>query len=233
VAAAAESLPVIASSSPELMTEPLQETADGAVSYQAKSSVEGLLKAKAVLAIGPGLGRNPETVTLVRELFRSATLPMVVDADALIALAETDLQASEIRIFTPHPGEMSRLVGKSVKDVQAARLETAQELSAKTGVTVVLKGDRTVIAFPDGDCWINPTGSPSMATGGTGDILTGLVAGLVAQFPQEWKLAVVAAVWLHGRAGELGARHLGEQSLIAGDLLTFLPEAMAECRAAL
>ena len=94
----------------------------------------------------------------------------------------------------------------------------------------MLKGDRTIIAFPDGETWINPTGSPSMSTGGTGDILTGLIAGMVAQHPSDWKRAVVAAVWLHGRAGELGAEVLGEQSLIATDLLKYLPAGIKECR---
>jgi ADP-dependent NAD(P)H-hydrate dehydratase / NAD(P)H-hydrate epimerase len=97
----------------------------------------------------------------------------------------------------------------------------------------VLKGDRTLIAFPDGETWVNPTGSPSMATGGTGDILTGMIAGLVAQHTENWKRAVIAAVWLHGRAGEIGGQDIGEQALIATDLLRYLPEAIRECRDAI
>jgi NAD(P)H-hydrate epimerase len=115
--------------------------------------------------------------------------------------------------------------------VQASRLDSARQLATDTGACIVLKGDRTVIAFPDGDTWINPTGSPALATGGTGDILTGMIAGLIAQHPDDWKRAVVAGVWLHGRAGELGAEAMGEQSFLATDVLHYLPQAMKECRA--
>ena len=160
----------------------------------------------------------------------------MIDADGLNAIAGSDLRAGKTRILTPHPGEMGRLTGKSVKEVQAARLEIAEAFARDTNTTVVLKGDRTIIAFPDGESgsetWINPTGSPSMSTGGTGDVLTGMIAGMIAQHPAEWRRAVVAAVWLHGRAGELGAADLGEQSLIATDLLHYLPAAIEECRGA-
>ncbi len=183
-----------------------------------------------VLAIGPGLGTEDETVRLVKKLYAEVEIPMVVDADALNALAGALPRTERVRVLTPHPGEMSRLVDKSVKDVQADRLGTAQRLAASSGATVVLKGDRTVIAFPDGETWINPTGSPSMATGGTGDVLTGMTAGLIAQHPKDWKRAVIAAVWLHGRCGELGADKLGEEAMLATDLLDFLPEAMNEVR---
>jgi NAD(P)H-hydrate epimerase len=192
-----------------------------------------LLKNKTVLALGPGLGTEQPTVDLVRELYRSIDLPMVVDADGLNAMAGTDLKTDRIRVLTPHPGEMGRLAGISAKQVQASRFEIATKFARDTNTTVVLKGDRTLIAFPDGETWVNPTGSPAMATGGTGDILTGMVAGLMAQHTRDWKLAVVAAVWLHGRAGQLGEIELGEESLIATDLLRFLPAAIQECRAAL
>jgi NAD(P)H-hydrate epimerase len=198
----------------------------------AKSEIEALLKNKTVLAIGPGLGTDAETVELVRELFNEIDLPCVVDADALNAIAGTDVHATKTRILTPHPGEMSRLAGKSTKDVQASRLETAENFARDRNCVVVLKGDRTIIAFPEGETWVNPTGSPAMSTGGTGDILTGMIAGMVAQHPADWKLAVLAAVWLHGRAGEIGGNALGEECLIATDLLKFLPGAMEECRAA-
>jgi hydroxyethylthiazole kinase-like uncharacterized protein yjeF len=106
----------------------------------------------------------------------------------------------------------------------------SQDLAQRSGATVVLKGDRTIIAFPDGETWVNPTGSPAMATGGTGDILTGMIAGMIAQHPKHWKRAVVAAVWLHGRCGELAGRRWGEQAMLATDMLDFLPEAMNEVR---
>ncbi len=189
-----------------------------------------LLKGMTVLAIGPGLGTADETVRFVKQAYAEADLPAVVDADALNALAGNVPRTDKIRILTPHPGEMSRLIGKSVKEVQADRLGVAQHLAETSGATVVLKGDRTVIAFPDGEAWVNPTGSPAMATGGTGDILTGMIAGMVAQHPKDWKRAVVGTVWLHGRCGELAARHWGEQAMLATDLLDFLPEAMNEVR---
>jgi NAD(P)H-hydrate epimerase len=125
---------------------------------------------------------------------------------------------------------MGRLARKSTKEVQSDRLGTAQTFAAETGATVVLKGDRTVIAFPDGETWINPTGSPSMATGGTGDILTGMIAGAIAQHPKEWRRAVIAAVWLHGRCGELAAERLGEECTLATDLLDSLPRVINEIR---
>jgi NAD(P)H-hydrate epimerase len=165
-------------------------------------------------------------------LYAEVEIPAVVDADALNALAGALPETDKIRILTPHPGEMSRLAGKSVKDIQADRLGSAQSFAAGNNVVVVLKGDRTVIAFPDGETWINPTGSPAMATGGTGDVLTGMIAGLVAQHPMDWKRAVVAAVWLHGRSGELAGKHWGEEAMLATDMLEFLPAAMDEARPA-
>jgi NAD(P)H-hydrate epimerase len=152
---------------------------------------------------------------------------MVVDADALNCIAGTDFKGDAgLRVLTPHPGEMSRLSGKSVAEVQADRVGAARALAVGRHVVVVLKGERTLIAFPDGRVWINPTGSPSMATGGTGDILTGMVAGLLGQFPEDADRAIAAAVYLHSLAGEVAARHLTEQSVIATDLLRYIPEAI-------
>jgi hydroxyethylthiazole kinase-like uncharacterized protein yjeF len=153
---------------------------------------------------------------------------MVVDADGLNAIAGHPALYRWPRIFTPHPGEMSRLNGRTIAEVQADRIGTARAFAAQRDAYVVLKGNRSVIAAPDGRVWINPTGSPAMATGGTGDVLTGLIAGLVAQFPDQIEAALLAAVYLHGRSGELGAAKLGEKSLIATDLFQFLPEAMRE-----
>jgi NAD(P)H-hydrate epimerase len=228
-------LTTVAAVRPELMTEPLEETPSGRIGVSQADHILRLLEKMTVLAVGPGLGMEDETVQLVQRLYAQAETPAVCDADALNALAGKLPQITDkIRILTPHPGEMSRLTGKSVKEVQTDRLHTAQEFAEKTGATIVLKGDRTVIAFPDGETWINPTGSPSMATGGTGDILTGMIAGLVAQHPptkeqrNTWKRAVIAAVWLHGRCGELAAKRLGEESTLAMDLLDSLPEAIRQ-----
>jgi hydroxyethylthiazole kinase-like uncharacterized protein yjeF len=202
------------------MTEPTQDP----------DELLKLLQKMTVLAIGPGLGTSEASVELVKRMYREAAVPAVVDADALNALAGDLPPTDKIRILTPHPGEMSRLTGKPTKEVQADRLGIARKFAADCGATLVLKGDRTVIAFPDGETWINPTGSPSMATGGTGDILTGMIAGMIAQHPKDWRRAVVAAVWLHGRCGQLGAKKWGEEAMLATDLLEFLPEAMDEVR---
>jgi NAD(P)H-hydrate epimerase len=191
-----------------------------------------------VLAMGPGLGTEDDTVRFVKRVYQEAEVPAVVDADALNALAGDLPRTDRIRVLTPHPGEMGRLAGKSTKDVQADRVGVARQLASESGAVIVLKGDRTVVAFPNGESWVNPTGSPSMATGGTGDILTGMIAGLLAQYPPDkrgdhWKRAIIAAVWLHGRCGELGAKRWGEQSMLALDLLDALPEAMDDLRPSL
>jgi NAD(P)H-hydrate epimerase len=180
---------------------------------------------KDVIAMGPGLGVAPE---LVLETIARARVPLVLDADALNSLVGQTWRGG--CCITPHPGEMARLAGTAVAEVQKDRLGIARAYAVDHGCTVVLKGHRTVIAFPDGRAWINPTGTAGMATGGTGDILTGLIAGFLAQSPSDAEAAVIAAVYLHGLAGELGARSLGEQALLATDLLTWLPEAIRVCR---
>jgi NAD(P)H-hydrate epimerase len=211
-------LDAIAAHSPEVMSEPLPET----------NSIERIrhLAAQRTLAgIGPGIGTADETRKVVLQLFETLDKPMVVDADALNCLAgKTWRGGQHLRVLTPHPGEMSRLTGLSIADVQGDRIACTRALATERNVVVVLKGERTLIGFPDGRVWINPTGSPSMATGGTGDILTGMTAGLLAQFPHDPDRAVAAAVYLHGLTGEIAARHLGEQPVIATDLLRFLGE---------
>lgn len=225
VGSAASAIDAIASHAPELMTDPLPETQSGMVQSVPAES----LQRKNVVAIGPGMGSDPETVGLVRRLVDELETSMVVDADGLNAIAGHPIYAKGPRILTPHPGEMARLTGLSVEAVQADRIGVARSYAQEHGVYLVLKGNRTVMAWPNGRVWINPTGSPGMATGGTGDVLTGIITGLLAQFPNDMEAAVLAGVYLHGRAGELGARELGEKSLIAGDLFRFLPEAIREC----
>ncbi len=228
VASAESAIAQIASHAPELMTEPLPETEDGSISMRVMDQLSGLLDKKNVVALGPGMGRNPETTQLIRRLVNELPRPMVVDADGLNALDAKNLRAPAPRILTPHPGEMARLTNSTVAEVQADRIGCARGFAQQHGVYLVLKGNGTVIAASDGRAWINPTGSPAMATGGTGDVLTGMIAGLVAQFPDQLDAALLAAVYLHGRSGELGAAQLGEKSLIATDLFEFLPEAMRE-----
>ena len=178
-----------------------------------------------VLAVGPGLGDRRE---ITSKLMKDASIPMVIDADGLNAIAGTDFKGRGLQtVLTPHPGEMARLLGVD-RVSESERLHVARTFAKERNVCLVLKGYRTLIALPDGNVWINTSGSPAMATGGTGDILTGMIAGLIAQFPQEIDKAVRAAVWLHGRAGQLGAEELTEQCLIATDLLHYLPKAIRE-----
>jgi NAD(P)H-hydrate epimerase len=167
---------------------------------------------------------------MVRRAFAEFAQPMVVDADALNALAGSPWAgAGKFRVLTPHPGEMARLCGTTIAKISADRLGAARGLATARQVTVVLKGERTLIAFPDGRVWINPTGTPAMGTGGTGDILTGLIAGFLGQFPKDRDYAVAAAVYAHGLSGELGAAALTEKCLVATDLLRYLPAALEEC----
>ena len=232
VASVASAIPVIAGYAPELMTEPLGEAPDGSVSPDALAELHHLAKTRTLLAMGPGLGTAGGAAKIVRELFAGLEKPVVADADALNILAAGDWPDAHgnLRVLTPHPGEMARLTGSTVPQVQGARLEIARKFAAQRNVTLVLKGERTLVAFPDGDVWVNPTGSPAMATGGTGDVLTGMIAGMLAQFPKHPREAVAAAVWLHGRAGELGAQRIGEQAFVATDLLRLLPEAIRNAR---
>jgi len=230
VASAASAITAIASYAPEIMTEPLAETESGSIAMRAPDdpALAAITAKKDVIAIGPGMGHDPETGQFIRRFVQESPTPMVVDADALNALAGQRSRFEGPRIFTPHPGEMSRLTGKPIAEIQADRIGHAREYAKEHGVYLVLKGNRSVIAFPDGRVWINPTGSPAMATGGTGDVLTGMIAGLLAQFPNQLENALLAAVYLHGRAGELGAEAIGEKSFMATDLFEFLPEAMRE-----
>jgi ADP-dependent NAD(P)H-hydrate dehydratase / NAD(P)H-hydrate epimerase len=225
VASAESAIAEIAAHAPELMTEPLPETSSGSIALN--SHLETLAQGKSVVAIGPGLGRAPHIAAMVHALAEAFEGPMVLDADALVGQASG--LSGRTRILTPHPGEMARLTGKTTAEIQVDRIGVARAYAAEHGVTLVLKGQRTVIAFPDGRVWINPTGTPAMGTGGTGDILTGMIAGLVAQFPERPDQAVAAAVYQHGLAGQLGAQALGEKCLIASDLLQYLPDAMEEC----
>lgn len=233
VASAASAIPVIASHAPELMTEPLPETEAGSISTGSFARLAELIENKDVVALGPGLGTHPETVAVVRRLVEEFPQPMVIDADGLNALVG---QASSlprgVRIYTPHPGEMARLTGTTTAEVQAGRVGVARGFATQHKVILVLKGYRSLIASADGQVRVNPTGTPALAKGGSGDILTGAIAGLLAQFPGEPELAATAGVYLHGLAGELGAAQLGEQALIATDLLRFFPESMRAIRAA-
>jgi NAD(P)H-hydrate epimerase len=226
-------LATVAAYHPEVMTEALAETKDGTISLGALGTkFDALIEGK-TLAIGPGISRNSETAEFVRTVVKSRHKAMVIDADGLNAFegaTDTLNGAGRVAVITPHPGEMARLTGLSIAEVQANRLRVARDFAREHELIVVLKGHRTLIAAPDGTVWVNPTGNPGMATGGTGDILTGIVAGLLAQFPQRALEAAALAVYLHGLAGDLACEAVGENSLVATDLLRFLPAAFARAR---
>ncbi len=230
-------LMTVAGFHPEVMTEPLEETDAGSVSVRALQSghLGKLIEGKTVLAIGPGISRHPETAEFVRDAVKQYSIPKVIDADGLNAFEnhpeELNGKAGPI-VITPHPGEMARLTGLTVAAVQRDRLSLARSFARDHKLMVVLKGHRTLIALPDGEVWVNTTGNPGMATGGTGDILTGMVAGFIAQNPSRITDAVVAAVHLHGLAGDIARGKMGEHSLVATDLVVALPEAFRRTREA-
>jgi hydroxyethylthiazole kinase-like uncharacterized protein yjeF len=221
-------LATVAGFHPELMTEPLPETDAGSIAAAAAGQLDELVKGKTVVAIGPGISRHPQTAELVRRLVAKCDCPLVVDADGLNAFEgrAAELEGSgRSLVITPHPGEMARLAGFTTAEVQANRIGVARKFAKEHQLIVVLKGHRTLVVRPDGEAWVCTTGNPGMSTGGTGDILTGMVAGLMAQHPQDVLLAVLAAVHLHGLAGDVMREKVGEHSLVATDLLQGLPEA--------
>ena len=226
-------LPLVAGAAPTLMTEPLAENDAGAVSCRSfdYGRFAGIAANKSVLALGPGLSTHPEAVEFARRVVReSSQVPLVVDADGLNAFAgAAELLDGTGRklILTPHPGEMARLTGLTTDQVQAKRVEVARQFSIEHKAYVVLKGNRTLIAEPGGQVYVNPTGNPGMATAGTGDVLTGMIAGLLAQHPEApIERVVSAAVYWHGAAGDAALARRGELSLLATDLLAALPETL-------
>jgi NAD(P)H-hydrate epimerase len=197
--------------------------------------VTELAEGKTVLAVGPGISRNSQTAEFVRDAVDKYKIPIVLDADGLNAFEGYASQMSgkgRSLVITPHPGEMARLAASSVSAVQHDRLNVARTFAREHEVTVVLKGHRTLIAQPDGTVWVNTTGNPGMATGGTGDILTGMVAGFMAQYSDRIIEAVFTAVHLHGLAGDVARETMDEQPLVATDLLKALPEALRRVRQA-
>ncbi len=215
---------------PELMTMPLREDTDGglALTNADPETRDRLLKKISVLAVGPGLGTEGETPAFVRKLVAETTLPLVLDADGLNAFhGKTNLIDGRNRtmVLTPHPGEMGTLLGISTRAVQADRLNLARRFATEHHVTLVLKGWRTLVAHPDGRVAVNTTGNPSMAKGGSGDILTGIVAAALAQFPGRVAEAVEAAVYLHGLAADFAAMQRDEHTILATDTVAHLSDA--------
>ncbi len=215
--------------SPEIMTYPLPSS-NGRINRKAIDLIEDMLQGKTVLAAGPGLGTWEETGDFLMELLRKASIPRVLDADALNILAERGkIPGNSPTVLTPHPGEFSRLTGKPKEENLRRRLEQAREYAIKHKVFLVLKGYRTTVAAPDGTAYINSTGNPGMATGGSGDVLTGIIAGFLAQAKEEeFEEALVEAVGYHGLAGDLAAAELTQPYLTAGDIIEYLSEAFKE-----
>jgi ADP-dependent NAD(P)H-hydrate dehydratase / NAD(P)H-hydrate epimerase len=235
VATAKSALATVAGFHPEVMTEPCEETEAGTISLRAMeyAHMDNLVKGKTVLAVGPGISRHAETSEFVRTVVQKYPMPIVLDADGLNAFEgmATKLDGKgRALVITPHPGEMARLTGLSIPQVQRDRVGIARSFAREHDVIVVLKGHRTLVAQPGGEVWVNTTGNPGMATGGTGDVLTGMVAGMLAQNPSRVVAAVTSAVCLHGLAGDVACETMGEQSLVATDLIQALPEAIRRVR---
>jgi NAD(P)H-hydrate epimerase len=224
---------IVAGLTAETLVRPHPSNADGGLAAGALAGIRALAEDADVLAVGPGIGTSEEARRLVRELVTGAEVPVVLDADGLNAFAG---HADALRdvgppcVLTPHPGEAGRLLACSTAQVQADRLAAARVLAEQTGAVVVLKGYRSLVCSPTGRLAVNPTGNPGMATGGAGDVLTGLIAALIAQ-----GLDAVAAArlgtFLHGEAGDVAALQVGEISLIASDIIDALPAAFAGVRA--
>jgi NAD(P)H-hydrate epimerase len=222
--------PIVASMQMETMTEPLSETVTGSLALKAKDRIVELAGRSDAVALGPGCSLEPETQSLIRELVREVKRPMVVDADGLTALVEhleILREARAPRCLTPHPGEMARLLQTAVPEIEADRIDVVRSFCQRYGVFLVLKGSRSVIGRPDGQVLINPTGNPGMATGGSGDVLTGMVGSFLARGFEPAR-ALEAGVFLHGLAGDLAAQAVGEEGLIASDLIEAIPGAIRQ-----
>jgi NAD(P)H-hydrate epimerase len=227
-------LPIVASFVPESMTWPLAATTHGEISQKnlTPKQIAEVTAGKTVIAIGPGIGQSTNAAEFTAGFLSSTQLPAVIDADALNILAGKPALLSKLSrkgkrtlVLTPHPGEMARLAGTIVAEVQSNRLEMARSFARRYSVTLVLKGARTLIAHPDGRVAVNTTGNPAMAKGGSGDLLTGLIAGLLAQYPHDVAGAVEAAVYLHGLAADLAVGDGDEHTLLATDSLAYLAKA--------
>ena len=228
-------LPAVAAGQPEYMTEPLTSTSTGtiALSNLSDSRFSTLLEGKTVLAVGPGLGTHPETQQFIREFIQQTSLPVVLDADGLNAFAQfpdvLSRRKSAFLCVTPHPGEMARLLGSSSASVQQDRVKTAVETARRWNCYVVLKGFHTVLASPAENIFVNTTGNPALAKGGSGDVLTGLLAGLTAQAgSQDWLRVLGLGVYLHGAASDTIGSSEDPSGLIAGELASRSPRARAQ-----
>jgi len=221
-------LPIVARGMDELMTEPLSETQEKTLSSEALKKTFSLLEGKDALMIGPGISTHPSTAEFVLSLIPKIKIPAVIDADALSILASRPETIKSLRrpaVLTPHPGEFARLLGISTREVVGRKLELVPQFAAEYGVYLVLKGYRTLTATPDGKVYVNPTGNPGMATAGSGDVLSGMIASMIIQ-EKNLLEAVLAAVYVHGLSGDLGVKKVGEKPLTAGDIIRYLPQSI-------
>ncbi|MFB0566825.1 MAG: NAD(P)H-hydrate dehydratase [Candidatus Aminicenantaceae bacterium] len=221
-------LSLVARSMVELMTEPLAETEEKTISHDALEKTLTLLEGKDALLIGPGISTNESTSEFVLSLIPKIKLPVVIDADGLNILASNPelLKALEqTAILTPHPGEFARLINRSTREVLESKLELVPEFSYKYRVYLILKSYKTLISTPEGNVFINPTGNPGMATAGSGDVLSGMVASMVIQ-EKNLLDAILAAVYVHGLCGDIGAQRLGEKFLTASNMIRYIPRAL-------
>lgn len=212
----------------ESITIPLKDTEFGTLDCESKNDILKIIEKCDVTALGPGLSTDKNISEIVFEVIKQAKKPLILDADALNVISENIDVLKLLKapaILTPHPGEMARLLNVTVLEIQANRIETAKEFACKYKVIVVLKGSGTIVALPDGNVYINPTGNSGMATAGTGDVLTGVISGLVAQ-GASCESAAVSGVYLHGLAGDLAKEDKGEYGMIAGDVVENLPYAI-------
>jgi hydroxyethylthiazole kinase-like uncharacterized protein yjeF len=252
-------LPIVASAHPEIMTEPMAATPDGTAAMRnvidtpampaekaaiSPEVLDRLMKetkfrfarieeGKTVLAVGPGLGTHPETQDFIRAIVRHTYRPVILDADGLNAFAEKadelNRRKAEFLAITPHPGEMARLLNSSTKDVQQDRVKIAQDAAHSWNVHVILKGSHTIIASPDGQIFVNTSGNPGLAKGGSGDVLTGVLAALTAQFKTaDWTRILALGVYLHGKAAECAAKNTDESGLLATEVAAAIPHARYE-----
>lgn len=226
VAVPGDAQAVVAAQSLETMTESYGPDSGDLDPREATERLVAMTRGKQAVAVGPGIPTGDAMLEVLRELLADVRVPVVLDADGLNLVARKPQlleQVSAPLVITPHPGEMARLLGVSTAEVQADRLETARTAAARFGAYVALKGARTVLAAPDGGAVINPTGNPGMGSGGMGDVLTGLLGGLLAQGVEPFD-ALQLAVYLHGLAGDRAAEETGRHALVAGDLLEHLPK---------
>jgi NAD(P)H-hydrate epimerase len=223
-------VPIVQSSLLEVMCQALASTPQGTISLEALPVINNLLGSTSVCAIGPGMSRYDEAYKILCFVLENAGIPVLIDADGLNALqgnAEILKDRQIPVVITPHPGEMARLTGLKIEEIQENRLEIARQFAQEWGITIVLKGNRTVVACPSGDLFVNITGNPGMATAGSGDVLSGIILGLMAQGMKAHQ-AALAGVYIHGRAGDRAAESTGQRGLVATDMINCLPEVLRQ-----